>query len=31
VDDMCITCPETKFTGKQLIHIIHSPLWMTCA
>jgi hypothetical protein len=31
VDELCTSYEEEKFTGKQLIHIIHSPLWMTCA
>jgi hypothetical protein len=31
VDELWITCSAIKFTGKQLIHIIHNPLWMTCA
>jgi hypothetical protein len=30
VDELCITFAMAKFTGKQLIHIIHKPLWMTC-
>jgi hypothetical protein len=30
VDELCITYAVTKFTGKQLIHIIHRPLWITC-
>jgi hypothetical protein len=31
VDELWITFSQAKFTGKQLIHIIHKSLWMTCA